>query len=106
MTTKQETYIVIDNTGYTVEFLGERTSEDGHTEFQYDVNYSSFGCGVTFTYMPIDDEPEEDGRIACDLDVHAGGDCVGFDDVLLCLRAAKIAHEQFGVAKRFRETNG
>jgi hypothetical protein len=91
---------------HLVEFIDETATAHEAVEFSYNVLYSSFGCGVTFIYTPIDDEAEDDGRIACDVDVRAGGDCVGMLDVQACIAVAWEAHLKFEVAKRFRMTDG
>ena len=91
---------------FSVEFLGEATTEDGWVVFNYNVLFSSFGCAVILTYMPIDDEPDENGLIDCDVDVHGGGDCVGVPTIQQCIGVAWGVHEASGVAKRFRMTDG
>lgn len=92
------------NQEYLVENLGDRLA-DGETIFQYDVLFSSLSCIVSFAYVPIDEELEKDGRIACDVDVRAGGDCVGMLTVQECIAAAWEAHCALDVAKRFRMTD-
>jgi hypothetical protein len=77
--------------------------------FHYEVLYSSFGCSVFLEYEPIGSTREEDeGYLACDVDVSGGGDCVGPRDVVVCMTAAIEMHEKekHNEFEKLRATDG
>ena len=100
---------IVETENHVVRYHGER-KENGHYYYTYEVFFSSFGCGVSFCYMPIagegEDDKDEDGRIPCDVDIQAGGDCVGVPTVLECIQVAWEVHEKLKPADRFLMTDG
>lgn len=90
----------------TSDFVVELFNITGENkEFQYEVFSGSSNASVSFSYEPIDEEPEEDGRYTCDVDVRAGGDCVHPRDLPAYITAAWEAHDFFKLAAhRFTES--